>query len=137
MLQSMGLQRVGHELATEQEQRTKSNNTCGECTAQSCCSVTKSCPTLCSPMDCSTPGFRVPQHLPEFAQTHIKAEIKSPETLLGLFSPRHLLYPVPGKLTISSSFFHLFFSQKVTFLHITKSTICVFRGMYYSHWKRP
>ena len=24
-----------------------------------CCSVTKSCPTLCDPMDCSTPGFPV------------------------------------------------------------------------------
>ena len=26
-----------------------------------CCSVAKSCPTLCSPMDCSMPGFPVPQ----------------------------------------------------------------------------
>ena len=25
----------------------------------SCCSVAKSCPTLCNPMDCSTPGFPV------------------------------------------------------------------------------
>ena len=24
-----------------------------------CCSVTQSCPTLCNPMDCSTPGFPV------------------------------------------------------------------------------
>ena len=24
-----------------------------------CCSVTKSCPTLCDPMDCNTPGFSV------------------------------------------------------------------------------
>ena len=24
-----------------------------------CCSVAKSCPTLCNPMDCSTPGFPV------------------------------------------------------------------------------
>ena len=31
---------------------------------------TQSCPTLCDPMDCSTPGFRVHHHLPEFAQTH-------------------------------------------------------------------
>ena len=27
-------------------------------------------PTLCSPMDCSTPGFPVLYHLPEFVQTH-------------------------------------------------------------------
>ena len=33
------------------------------------CSVTKSCPILCDPMNCSTPGFPVLHHLPEFAQT--------------------------------------------------------------------
>ena len=32
-----------------------------------CYSVTQSCPALCDPMDCSTPGFPV-LHLPEFAQ---------------------------------------------------------------------
>ena len=36
-----------------------------------CCSVAKSCPTLCDPMDCSTPGFPVLHYLPEFAQTHV------------------------------------------------------------------
>ena len=33
------------------------------------CSVTKSCPILWDPMDCSTPGFPLVHHLPEFAQT--------------------------------------------------------------------
>ena len=32
-----------------------------------CCSVAKLCPTLCDPMDCSTPGFPVFHHLPESA----------------------------------------------------------------------
>ena len=36
-----------------------------------CCSVTKLCLILCDPMDCSTPGFPVLHHLPEFAQTHV------------------------------------------------------------------
>ena len=36
-----------------------------------CCSVTKLCLTLCSPMDCSMPGFLVLHYLPEFAQTHV------------------------------------------------------------------
>ena len=36
-----------------------------------CCSVSKSCPTLCDPMDCSTPGFPVLYYLPEFAQTYV------------------------------------------------------------------
>ena len=29
------------------------------------------CPTLCDPMDCSTPGFPVLHHLLEYAQTHV------------------------------------------------------------------
>ena len=36
-----------------------------------CCSVAKSCLTLFDPMDYSTPGFPVLNHLPEFAQTHV------------------------------------------------------------------
>ena len=34
-------------------------------------SVTQLCPTLCDPMNCSTPGLRVHHQLPEFTQTHI------------------------------------------------------------------
>ena len=29
------------------------------------------CPTLCDPVDCSMPGFRVLHCLLEFAQTHV------------------------------------------------------------------
>ena len=36
------------------------------------CSVTQLCPNLCDPMDCSTPGFPVLHHLPEFAQIHVR-----------------------------------------------------------------
>ena len=35
------------------------------------CSVTKSGPAVCHPMDCSMPGFPGLHFLPEFAQTHI------------------------------------------------------------------
>ena len=35
------------------------------------CSVSQSCPTLCDPMDCCTPGFPVLHHLPELAQAHV------------------------------------------------------------------
>ena len=34
-------------------------------------SVTQLCPTLCDPMDCSTPGLPVHHQLPEFTQTHV------------------------------------------------------------------
>ena len=36
-----------------------------------CCSATESCPTLCDPMDCSTPGLPVPHYTLEPAQTHV------------------------------------------------------------------
>ena len=35
------------------------------------CPVAKLCPTLRDSMDCSTPGFPVPHHIPEFAQVHV------------------------------------------------------------------
>ena len=35
------------------------------------CLVTQSCPTLCDPMDCITPGFPVHHQLPELVQTHV------------------------------------------------------------------
>ena len=34
-------------------------------------SVAQSCPTLCDPMNRSTPGFPVHHQLPEFTQTHV------------------------------------------------------------------
>ena len=34
-------------------------------------SVTQSCPTLCNPMNRSTPGLPLHHHLLEFAQTHV------------------------------------------------------------------
>ena len=34
-------------------------------------SVAQSCPTLCDPMNCSTPGLPVQHQLPEFTQTHL------------------------------------------------------------------
>ena len=66
-LKSMGSQRIGHNWSDLEH-----------CY---CCSVTtillllllftQSCPTLCNPMDCSTPVFAVLHHLPELAQTHV------------------------------------------------------------------
>ena len=36
-----------------------------------CCSVAQSCPTLCDPVDGSTPGFSVHHQLLGFIQTHV------------------------------------------------------------------
>ena len=41
------------------------------CMMQYWCSVTKSCPTLCDPVNCSTPGFPVFHYLLEPTQTHV------------------------------------------------------------------
>ena len=35
------------------------------------CSVAQSCPTLCNPVNCSTPGFPVHHQLLELTQTHV------------------------------------------------------------------
>ena len=37
-----------------------------------CCSVSKSCLTLCDPMDCRMPGSSVLYYLLEFAQIHVQ-----------------------------------------------------------------
>ena len=34
-------------------------------------SIAQSCPTLCDPMNCSTPGLSVHHQFPEFTQTHV------------------------------------------------------------------
>ena len=44
---------------------------CYLCLCLYCCSVAKLCPTLCDPMDCSTPGSSVLHYLPEPAQIHV------------------------------------------------------------------
>ena len=62
----------------------------------SCCSVAKSCPTLCSPMDCSTPGLSVLHYLPEFAQTHVHwagGAIQSSYPLVAHFSSYPQSFP--------------------------------------------
>ena len=55
-----------HSLTSPETPQTTQANTWAPC-----CSVTKTCCALCDPMDCSTPGFPVPQHLPGLAQTHV------------------------------------------------------------------
>ena len=53
-------------------------------------SVTQSCPTLCDPMNRSTPGLPVHHHLLEFTQTHIHRvsdAIQPSHPLSSPFSP--------------------------------------------------
>ena len=68
------------------------------------CSVAQSCPTLCNPMDCSTPGFPVHRQLPTLAQTHVHQVSDSiqpshPLCLLLLLSS---IFPIIRVFTIES-----------------------------------
>ena len=60
-----------------------------------CCSVIMLYPTLCDPMDCSTPGPHVHHHLPESTQTHV-------HRVNDAIQPSHLLSsPFPPALNLS------------------------------------
>ena len=50
-------------------------------------SVTQSSPTLCDPMNCSTPGLPVHHQLPEFTQTHVHQVSDAIKTSHPLPSP--------------------------------------------------
>ena len=57
-------------------------------------SVARSCPTLCDPMNLSTPGLPVHHQLPEFTQIHIQRvsdAIQPSHPLLSPFPPERLL----------------------------------------------
>ena len=61
-------------------------------------SVTQSCPTLCDPMNHSTPGLPVHQQLPEFTETHV-------HRVSDAIQPSHrhpfiLLSPVPPSIDL-------------------------------------
>ena len=64
-------------------------------------SVTQSCPALCDPVNCSTPGLPVHHQLPEFTQTHV-------HRVSDAIQPSHILsspYPLaPNPLQHQSHF---------------------------------
>ena len=74
------------------------------------CSVTQSCPTVCNPMDCSTPAFSVLHHVLvlEFAQIHV------PRVSYSIQSSHPLTSPSPPALNFSQ---HQGLFQWVGFLH--------------------
>ena len=50
-------------------------------------SVAQSCPTLCGPMNCSTPGLPVHHQLPEFTQTQVRRVSDAIQPSYPLSSP--------------------------------------------------
>ena len=65
-------------------------------------SVAQSCPTLCNPMNRSTPGLAVHHQLPEFTQTHA-IESVMPSSHLILCCPLLLLPPIPPNIRVFSN----------------------------------
>ena len=59
-------------------------------------SVPQWCPTLCHPMNCSTPGLSVHHQLPEFIQTHVHRVGDAIQPSHPLSSPS-LLAPNPSQ----------------------------------------
>ena len=70
-----------------------------------CCSVAKSHPTFCNPMDCSTPGFPVLHSLPEFTETHARrvSDAIQPSHPLSSPSPTAII-PASGSFPVSQLF---------------------------------
>ena len=67
-----------------------------------CCSVAKSCPTLCDPVDHSTPGFPVFHYLLEFAQVHAIGSVM-PSNYLILCCPLLLLLSLLSSIRVFSN----------------------------------
>ena len=64
-------------------------------------SVTQSCPILCDPMNCSTPGLPVHHQLLEFTQTHVHRVVDAIQPFLPLLSP---FPPAPNHSQLQSLF---------------------------------
>ena len=62
-------------------------------------SVAQSCPTLCDPMNRSTPGLPVHHQLPEFTQTHVHLVSDAIQPSHPLSSPS-LLPPIPPSIRV-------------------------------------
>ena len=68
-------------------------------------SVAQTCPTIAIPWTtCSTPGFSVLHHLPEFAQIHVHG-------VGGATQPSHLL--LPSSPSVETTIACLKFTQKI------------------------
>ena len=65
-------------------------------------SVAQSCPTLCDPMNRSTPGLPVHHQLPEFTQT-LSIELVMSSSHLILCRPLVLLPPIPPSIRVFSN----------------------------------
>ena len=65
-------------------------------------SVAQSCPTLCIPMNCSTPGLPVHHQLPEFTQTQCPLSRWCHPTISSSVVPFSSCPPIPPSIRVFS-----------------------------------
>ena len=65
-------------------------------------SVAQSCPTICDPMNSSTPGLPVHHKLPEFTETHVH-RVSDDIQPSHLCRPLLLLPPIPPTIRVFSN----------------------------------
>ena len=81
------------------------------------CSVAKSCPTLCDPMDCSMPGYLVHHQLPEFSQDW--------NTDINIYTTWYVVTTKPNILTSKLCARVISHENKVLFLRDTEKTLII------------
>ena len=84
------------------KKKSPTTNCCADC-----CSVAKSCPTLCGTVNCSMPGLPALHHLPELAQTHahwVGDAIQPSHPLVTPFSSCLQSFPASGSFPMSRLF---------------------------------
>ena len=87
-------------------------------------SVAQSCPTLCDPMDCSTPVLLVHHQLPEFTQTHVHWDSDA-------IQPSHpLSFPAPPAYLWSIGFP---FCVQVWFISSVEQSALMSRAVFCTH----
>ena len=66
-------------------------------------SVSQSCPTLCDPINCSTPDLPVHHQILEFTQTHVHQVSDAIQPSHPLLSPLLHLSPIPPSIRVFSN----------------------------------
>ena len=102
-----------------------------------CCSVAQSCPTLCDPRDCSTPGFPVLHYLLEFAKLMSIVSVMlsnhfilcHPLLLLPSIFPRISLFQCIVVVVQSSSHVQLF-TTPLTAAHQSSLSFSISRNLF-------
>ena len=120
--------------------------------SSSCCCIlvssvqfsSQSYPTLCNPIDCSTPVFPVHQQLPGLAQTHVHQVDDASQSSHPLSSPsppannlshhQNLLHHAPAKFLFFLFFLFNYFLKESelrprTYLLIKKSNSTLFKSL--------